>query len=175
MLLNKNSRALEFLYDHYSATLFGVIHRMLQDDVNSEIVLEETIKKIWFNFSQYSAEKSRLTAWMIGIARNLAIEKMLSLNTLHQAKYNSIENIRSLADGKNLTNFNPDTVKLKEIVMNMDEEYRQILYLLFFAGFSQAEVALKLNIPLGTVKTRARMAIMKLRNIIEKLPEGKWM
>ena len=59
--------------------------------------------------------------------------------------------------------------------MNMDEEYRQSLYLLFFAGFSQAEVALKLNIPLGTVKTRARMAIMKLRNIIEKLPEGKWM
>jgi RNA polymerase sigma-70 factor (ECF subfamily) len=64
--------------------------------------------------------------------------------------------------------YNPDTIGLKKMVSHLDEEHRKIIDLLFFEGYSQSEVAEKLNIPLGTVKTRSRSAIMELRKHFDK-------
>ena len=70
--------AAEALYDMYSASLFGVISRIVIDTDTAEDVLQDTFVKIWNSFASYSAEKGRLFTWMVNIARNLAIDKIRS-------------------------------------------------------------------------------------------------
>lgn len=159
------------MYDNYSATLFGVILRIVQNEEIAEEVLKNTFVKIWNNISQYNPTKDRFSAWLIGVARNTAFSKLHSNKDLNRGQYSSVDELLRQADSIMNSGLEPDIKHLKELISKMDIEYRQILYLLYFAGFSQAEVALKLNIPLGTVKTRSRMAVLKLRDYSEKLPE----
>ncbi len=148
--------------------------RMLEDEALAEEVLQETLLKIRENISQYNPVKGRLSAWMIQVVRAIAREKMHSSASLKKFQYSSMEHLLSKTGPETPKHYNPETKGLQDVVNEMDQEYRQILYLLFFAGFNQSEVALKLNIPLGTVKTRSRMAIMKLRNYLDKFSGGQW-
>jgi len=168
LLLKKSSSGLEILYDSYSATLYGIILRIVQDEELAEEILKKTFIKIWGNIAQYNASKNRLQAWLIGIARNMALENLKSSGTKSRTQYDQVQTILGKAEKSGFGSFNPQTKELKELIDKMDNEYKQILYLLFFEGFNQSEVALKLNIPLGTVKTRSRMAIFKLRYYFEQ-------
>jgi len=168
LLLKKSSNGLEILYDNYSATLYGIIQRIVQDEELAEEILKKTFVKIWNNIAQYNPSKDRLQAWLISIARNIALEKLQSSEAKTRAQYDQVQTILGRAEKSGPGSFNPNTSELKELINKMDIEYKQILYLLFFEGFNQNEIALKLNIPLGTVKTRSRMAIFKLRNYFDQ-------
>ena len=163
MLSERNTEGLEILYDNYSSALYGVIHRIVQNDEMAEDVLQETFLKIWNNFAQYDPGKGRLFTWMVNIARNMAIDKVRSKEFSQNQKNRDIADSVSFVDFDNQATFNPETIGIKEMVRKLEPEYKQIIDLLFFGGYTQSEAAEKLNIPLGTVKTRSRAAIMKLR------------
>ena len=163
LLSERNPEGLEILYDNYSSALYGVIHRIVQHDEIAEDVLQETFLKIWNNFAQYDPGKGRLFTWMINIARNMAIDKVRSKEFSQKQKNRDIADSVSFVDFDNQATYNPETIGLKEMVRKLEPEYRQIIDLLFFGGYTQSEAAEKLNIPLGTVKTRSRAAILKLR------------
>lgn len=165
LLASKEKRGIEILYDNYSAALHGVIHRIVGNDEIAEEVLQETFLKIWNNFGQYDSAKGRLFTWMVNICRNLSIDKVRSKAFVNQSKNQSIDNVVSLSDYKN--SYNPDLIGVRDIVKKLEPEYRLIIDLLFFQGYSQSEAAEKLNIPLGTVKTRSRAAIQRLRNYFD--------
>jgi len=165
-LANRETKGLEILYDNYSAVLYGVIHRIVQNEEIAEDLLQEAFLKIWNNFGQYDASKGRLFTWMINICRNLSIDKLRSRDFVNQNKNHPIENsVIGLASV--ISSYNPDTIGIKEIVKRLEPDYRTIIELLFFEGYSQSEAADKLNIPLGTVKTRSRAAILKLRMLFD--------
>ena len=164
MLADREAKSLEILYDNYSAAMYGVIHRIVKDDAIAEDLLQEAFLKIWNNFLQYDAAKGRLFTWMINICRNLSIDKVRSKDFTNQYKNQTIEKTVSFENALT-TNYNPDIIGIKEIVNKLNPEYRKIIDLLFFEGFSQSEAAEKLNIPLGTVKTRSRAALQKLKSI----------
>jgi RNA polymerase sigma factor (sigma-70 family) len=166
-LANGETRGLEILYDNYSAAMYGVILRIVQNDEIAEDLLQESFVKIWNNFAQYDAGKGRLFTWMINICRNLAIDKLRSKDFVNQNKNRPIENSVSGIVSV-ITSYNPDTIGIKEIVHKLEPDYKTIIDLLFFEGYSQAEAAEKLNIPLGTVKTRSRAAIIKLRTLFDR-------
>jgi RNA polymerase sigma factor (sigma-70 family) len=90
-LRNREKIAVEALYDMYSASLFGVISRIVTDTAVAEDVLQETFVKIWHSFSGYSSEKGRLFTWMVNIARNLAIDKVRSKDFKNQTKTRSLK------------------------------------------------------------------------------------
>lgn len=161
LLAAREKQGIEILYDNYSAALYGVIQRIVVSDEIAEEVLQETFLKIWNNFAQYDSSKGRLFTWMVNICRNLAIDKVRSKDFVNQNKNQSIDNAVSLSDHK--TSFDPDLIGVRDIVKKLEPEYRQIIDLLYFKGYSQSEAAEKLNIPLGTVKTRSRAAIQRLR------------
>ena len=154
---------MEILYDNYSAAMYGVIQRIVQHDEVAEDVLQEAFLKIWNNFSQYDPARGRLFTWMINVCRNLSIDKVRSKEFSNQNKNQSIDKIVSSDDRQMSSSYNPDVIGIKEIVTKLDPEYYIIIELLFFKGYSQSEAAEKLNIPLGTVKTRSRAAIQKLK------------
>lgn len=160
---NREKIAVEALYDMYSASLFGVISRIITEEAAAEDVLQETFVKIWHSFSGYSAEKGRLFTWMVNIARNLAIDKVRSKDFRNQNKNQELENNVTFIDEQRNTVYNPELLGIKELVNTLKPEQKSILDLVYFKGYTHVEAAEELGVPLGTIKTRLRMAIQLLR------------
>jgi RNA polymerase sigma factor (sigma-70 family) len=162
-LQNREKIAIEALYDMYSASLFGVISRIINDAPTAEDVLQETFVKIWHSFAAYSPAKGRLFTWMVNIARNLSIDKLRSKDFKNQNKNQEIENNVTFIDEQRNTVYNPELLGIKEMVQTLKPEQQAILDLVYFKGYTHVEAAEELGIPLGTIKTRLRTAIIELR------------
>ncbi len=160
---NREKVAIEALYDMYSASLYGVISRIVIDTPTAEDVLQETFVKIWHSFSSYSANKGRLFTWMVNVARNLAIDKIRSKDFKNQAKNHELENNVTFIDEQRNTVYKPELMGIKDLVATLKPEQKSILDLVYFKGYTHVEAAEELGIPLGTIKTRLRMAIIELR------------
>lgn len=162
-LRNREKIAIEALYDMYSSSLFGVISRIVIDTAIAEDVLQETFIKIWNSFQSYSSEKGRLFTWMVNIARNLSIDKVRSKDYKNQNKNQDIENNVTFIDEKVNTVYKPELLGVRDLVDKLKPEQRVILELVYFKGYTHVEAAEELDVPLGTIKTRLRMAIIQLR------------
>ena len=162
-LRRREKIAVEALYDMYSSSLYGVIFRIVNETTIAEDILQETFVKIWNSFSGYSAEKGRLFTWMVNIARNLSIDKVRSKDFRNQNKNQDIENTVTLIDEQRNTVYKPELLGIKDLVQTLRPEQKSILDLVYFKGYTHVEAADELGIPLGTVKTRLRMAIQELR------------
>lgn len=164
LLKNKDSKAFSYLYDNYSAALYGVILRILKQDVGAaEDILQDSFLKIWNKIEMYNASKGTLFTWMINISRNSAID---ALRTIKRVPVHSINDHLSVIDMEHQFESKEDKIGLKEVVSRMKAEHKIIIDLAYFGGFTQDEIAKKLNMPLGTVKTRTRAALLELRKII---------
>ena len=155
--------AIQALYDMYSGALLGVITRIVQHSEVAEDLLQETFIKIWNSAEHYDDTKGRLFTWMINIARNLSIDKLRSKDFRNASKNQDIENNVDFIDSQKKETFNADTLGLREMVTALKPEFNDVLDMVYFKGYTHVEAAEELNLPLGTVKTRIRMAIMELR------------
>lgn len=166
LLQSKDKSAFEYLYDNYSAALFGIIFKMLENRELAEDVLQEAFVKIWKNFSNYDNTKGRLFTWMLNITRNLTIDTIRSKGYKKQAKIQSAENaVDNISDNTN-TAASFDAIGIRKHLTLLKNDQKQIIDLAYFGGFTQDEISKHLDIPLGTVKTRMRTAIIELRKIL---------
>jgi RNA polymerase sigma-70 factor (ECF subfamily) len=155
----------EALYDMYSASLFGVIVRIVQDEDLAQDLLQDTFVKIWNSFESYDETKGRLFTWMVNLARNLSVDKLRSKDFRNSSKNQDIENSVLTIDAQRNSSINPETVGLRDMVDNLKPEAKAVLDLIYFKGYTHVEAAEELGIPLGTVKTRVRLAIIGLRKL----------
>ena len=121
---------------------------------------------IWSAFSQYDASKGRLFTWMLNICRNQAIDKIRSGSYRVGLKTQDISDTNTSAMAGNMQT-QPDHIGIKEITEKLNPDQKVIIDMMYFEGFTQSEVAEELNIPLGTVKTRARNAIKTLSKFLK--------
>lgn len=157
------------MYDNYSRALFGVIHTLVNDIAESEDVLQKTFLKIWDNFSTYDSTKGRLYTWMLNIARNQAIDSTRSKHEKMKNKTQSASNnVYALENKLSETANKQDYIGLKTILNGLKEDQKLVIDLAYFEGYTQDEISKKLNLPLGTVKTKVRQAILKLRELTKK-------
>lgn len=164
-LLKQNDKAaFSYLYDHYSGALFGIILKIInQDEETSEDVLQEVFIKIWKKITTYDPLKGTLFTWMLNIARNTAIDKVRTFkNVSIQSIDNNVHSVDKIHQHKSVE----DKIGIKEIVNKLKPEYKTIIDLAYFGGYTQEEIAEELKLPLGTVKTRARAALIELRKVI---------
>lgn len=162
-LQSKDQAVLKTLYSMYSSALFGVISRIITQEELAEDVLQETFVKIWQSGENYDSSKGRLFTWMMNIARNLSIDKLRSKDFKNSLKNQDIENNVSFVDEQNTVSFNPDVLGVKQLVENLKPDLQAVLNLVYYKGYTHVEAAEKLDLPLGTVKTRIRLAIIELR------------
>lgn len=155
--------AIQALYDMYSGALLGIISRIITPTEIAEDILQETFLKIWNQCGSYDSSKGRLFTWMVNIARNSAIDKLRSRDHKNNSKNQNIENNVDFIDSQKEIIFNADLLGIKEMVTTLKPEYKLILDLVYFKGYTHVETAEALDLPLGTVKTRIRMAIVELR------------
>lgn len=153
------------MYDNYSKALFGIISNITNDVEEAEDVLQNVFVKIWNNFASYDEQKGRLYTWMLNIARNMAID---STRSKHEKVKNKIQEATDSVYHKNnlfVENSSHENIGLQNIINNLKDDQKQIIDLAYFQGYTQEEISQKLNLPLGTIKTKVRQAIITLREL----------
>ncbi|MFT3981776.1 MAG: sigma-70 family RNA polymerase sigma factor [Ferruginibacter sp.] len=161
----RSEAAFSLLYDNYSGALNGVIMRMVNDMQLAEDILQEAFIKIWNNFKQYDAGKGRLFTWMVNIARNLTIDTLRSKGYRKQQKVSGDEYaVTNYGEQDNTGKI--DGIGMDKRLSALKPEYKKLVDLAYYSGFTQEEISKQLDIPLGTVKTRLRSAIMELRKMM---------
>lgn len=162
-LLRHDEQAYSSLYDNYSKALFVVILQIVNQHEVAEDVLQEVFIKIWQNIRSYDPRKGRLYTWMLNIARNQAIDRLRSRDFNKQSKtvalsstvYNISAERSAVEDGG-----------LKKTLGKLPDDNRKLLELAYYQGYTHEEIAKILELPLGTVKTRIRSTVGKLRKLL---------
>ncbi len=167
LLKSRNAEAYNVLYDNYSAALYGIISRVVPAEEIAQDLLQEAFVKIWKNIDTYDSTRGRLFTWMLNIARNSAIDYSRSKQFKMEHKIQEIENSVYEINRHTSTSINIDTIGLREQVEKLKEDHKILINMIYFGGYTQEETARKLKIPLGTVKTRVRAAIIQLRQLIK--------
>jgi RNA polymerase sigma factor (sigma-70 family) len=158
---------LDYLYDHYSGALYGIISRIVKREELAEEVLQDVFLKIWDKIDSYDSEKGKLFTWMLNLARNQAIDKTRSKEISKGRKTDDIDNLVNRIDRTDNSELSVDSIGLKEVLDRLPEGQRFVIEYLYLQGYSQSELAEEFNIPLGTVKTRLRLGIIELRSILK--------
>jgi RNA polymerase sigma factor (sigma-70 family) len=165
-LCRRDPSALDYLYDHYSGALYSTVLRIVRKEEVAEEVLQDVFIKIWDRMASYDSSKGRLFTWMLNIARNQAIDKTRSKEMSQGRKTDDIDHLVNRIDRQESAESSIEAIGLKEVLTKLPEDQRFVIDHLYLKGFTQSELAEEFNIPLGTVKTRTRMAMKELRSIL---------
>jgi RNA polymerase sigma-70 factor (ECF subfamily) len=163
LLKSKDKRGFELLYDNYSKVLYGIILKIVHSEELAEDILQDAFIKIWKNVAAYDPSKGTLFTWILNVARNTAIDKIRSQKHKNTSQIQSLDNHVSMLDSQSNMETQVEHIGLDKVVDSLKPEQKIIIDYIYFQGFTQAEVAETLNIPLGTVKTRVKSAINHLR------------
>ena len=163
LLRSRQPDGVSLLYDKYSGALYGAILRVVHSKEIAEEVLQDTFTKAWRNIDSYDTVKGRLYTWLINIARNAAIDATRAKNFNRQNQ--DLDNVVNTIDTQQSTSINPDTLDIQRLTEKLAPEYKVLVDLIYFQGFTQAEAAEHLSMPLGTVKTRLRAAMLTLKQL----------
>lgn len=161
--------ALGLLYDRWSPLLHSVARRIVGDAEDAEEVLEEAFWQAWRQAGRYEHERGGVSTWLTMIVRSRALDRVRARGRLREERWVNIPEPSS-GDAEDAP-ASPEAAAEQDeqrrliaaAVAQLPPEQRETVELAYFGGLSQSEIAAKLGQPLGTVKTRARLALQKLR------------
>lgn len=172
LIAGSQSDALGELYDRYSRLVFGMARNALGDQGLAEEITQDVFMRIWNKASTYQAVQGKVVSWIAGIARNRAIDVFRHQKSLLDGNSLSLEELPLFDPPDSLNVEQAIESKLKErrvqqALFQLPIEQREVLALAYFRGYTHEEAAKALGQPLGTVKTRIRLGMQKLREILE--------
>ena len=161
----KDDKAFSYLYDHYSGSLYSIIFQIVKSPELANDILQEVFVSIWRKIETYDPTKGRLFTWMLNISRNASIDMLRSKNYQNSQKNQEItDNVYGL---NQVTQTNIDSIGLSKFLGKLRPEQRDLIDLAYFKGYTHDEIAQIESIPLGTVKTRIRSALLQLREFLK--------
>jgi RNA polymerase sigma-70 factor (ECF subfamily) len=167
LLKEKDNKAFGYLYDNYSVALYGIIHQIINDNELASDILQEVFLNIWRRIETYDSSKGRLFTWMLNIARNASIDTLRSKNYQNSRKNQELpDDVNNISSGLQFIQTNIDNIGLRKILDKLKPEHRILIDLAYFKGYTHEEIAKIENVPLGTVKTRIRNALLQLREYL---------
>ncbi|GEN69554.1 RNA polymerase sigma factor [Chryseobacterium rhizosphaerae] len=167
LLKEKNETGFHYLYDHYSGALYGIILRIVQSKEYTEEVIQDVFVKIWNSIHQYDDSKGRFYTWMINIARNTAIDYLKSKGFQNELKNQPLPDFVYNTTELSTTNNSSDYIGFNNVLEGLEVDKQELINLAYYQGYTQHEISEKLKIPLGTVKTKMRNALMKLKDLLK--------
>lgn len=167
LLRNRDNKAFAYLYDNYASALYSIILQIVNDGELANDVLQEVFVNIWRRIEQYDATKGRLFTWMMNIARNAAIDTLRSRSYQNSRKNQSIGDNVDTIQVTDVIQPGIDTIGLRKVLEKLREEQRILIELAYFKGYTHEEIAELEKLPLGTVKTRIRNALIQLRGLLK--------
>lgn len=160
----RDDQAFSYLYDHYSGSLYSIIFQIVKIPEVAGDVLQEVFLNIWRKIESYDPIKGRLFTWMLNISRNAAIDMLRSKNYQNSQKNQEITD--TVYGSEQVTQSRIDSIGLTKYLGKLRPEYRSLIELAYFKGYTHDEIAQIEDIPLGTVKTRIRNALLQLREYL---------
>jgi RNA polymerase sigma-70 factor (ECF subfamily) len=163
-----NEGALKSLYDATNRLLYGLVLRSLGEADSAEEVLLDVYKQVWRKAASYDQERGNPWAWLTTIARSRAIDRLRS-DWQGRQRTAALDTAREVAVAGDVER-NAASSEMRRVILkaleSLPREQREVIDLAYYGGLSQSEIAQKIGQPLGTVKTRSRLALMKLREML---------
>jgi RNA polymerase sigma-70 factor (ECF subfamily) len=169
---DSDSQALALLYERYARLVYSLALRILNNGELAEDIVQETFWRVWRRSSTYQARRGSVVGWISGIARNLSIDELRRQRARPSEVRDSEASpvLRDMVDGRmNVVEVALENERRRAIqaaLQQMTAEQRQAIELAYFGGLSQSEIAERLHSPLGTIKTRIRSGLRKLREVL---------
>ncbi|HWA73540.1 MAG TPA: sigma-70 family RNA polymerase sigma factor [Polyangiaceae bacterium] len=159
-----DSAALAALYERHAPKLSAIAHHLLGQPNDAEDVLHDVFLEVWRHANDYSEARGSVWSWLAVRTRSRAIDRRRSAPRRLSVELSDDHlDEQRFRDGAMSDSPSPDRERLKRALRLTSVEEREVLWLGYFEGLSSSEIALKIGIPLGTVKSRARSALAKLR------------
>jgi RNA polymerase sigma-70 factor, ECF subfamily len=166
-IVQRDEAALASLYDRYRVILFGLLVRILGSREEAEDILQEVFIQVWRRAADFNEERGKVFTWLVTLARSRAIDRLRQLSARERLATATAQEAPAEASDAAQDAYRSEQ---KEIVAGalaqLPEDQRQALLLAYFEGLTQTEIATRLNTPLGTVKTRMRSGMIKLRQVL---------
>jgi RNA polymerase sigma-70 factor, ECF subfamily len=171
----RDKRALEVLYDKYAAAALGLAVRIAGEQSTAEEIVQEAFWRVWKRAGTYNVERGKFSAWLFGIVHNLAIDelrrrKSRANSTSIDLGDDTVAEIADIREDVAASAFQRVTGDhVRAALTTLPDSQRSVIELAFFDGLTHQEIADKLGEPIGTIHTRARLALQKLREQLKPL------
>ena len=165
--------ALAELYDATSPLVFGLALRILGERAAAEDTVVEVYTQVWIRANTYDPQRGTPLSWLLTLTRSRAIDLLRARNRTQAAEppLEATRNLQSAAPDPEETSMTAErSCFVRRALESLNEDQRQAIELAYFAGLSHTEIAARLGQPLGTVKTRIRAGMMRLRELLGPLP-----
>lgn len=164
--------ALDELYNRYHRMIFGLALNMVGDRATAEEITLDVFTRVWERAETYRPDRAKVSTWLISITRHHSIDRLRRRDARpeqHSVSWN--ETSSNIAhDGNNPEQATEAAMRRERIlaaVARLPMDQKQVLSLAFFGGYTHSQIAEALDQPLGTVKTRIRLAMQKLRRMLQ--------
>lgn len=174
--------ALGALYDRWITLVHSLAVHLLRDAQEAEEVVEETFWQAWRQAARYDASRGAVSTWLTTIARSRALDRLRARRRVREEPWSQLapdvetERMLPASEGEKDPLARAEAAERRTLVRSaldsLPPEQREVLEMSYFGGLSQSEIAERTGLPLGTVKTRARLALDKLRDRLAVLHEG---
>ncbi len=170
LLKNGDPHGLEVLYDRYVRVVFALIVQIVGNRQVAEELTQEVFLRVWRQVSSFDSDRGTFTAWVLAIAHNAAVDEIRRGKSRPKASHDRYEESRMLLEVSDQASGPEELVlggirreTVLEALAQLPEDQRKVLEMSYYEGLTQAEIAERMGIPLGTIKTRTRRALERLR------------
>lgn len=167
----KDSQALEALYDKYERLVYSFAYRMMQDAQRAEDIVQDVFSRLWREHAPFEATKGKFSSWLLTMTRNRCLDvirKSAKQQEVGLFEQDADETSDTLNDSpEQAVEWKEKRERIREALSHLKEDQRKIVELFYFHGYSQDRISRDLDIPLGTVKGRIRLALQHLRKRLE--------
>lgn len=167
-IVHKDGEAFQLLYDRLSPLVYSIGLRMLRSKSDAEELTQDVFHAAWTNADRYDASRGRPEAWLVTMTRSRAIDRLRNRNKRQSFPLEELAPGQEPAAEERNAPASDARLSLGGALIDLPDAQRKVLELAYFDGFSQTEIAERLGVPLGTVKTRMRDGLAKLRRTFLK-------
>lgn len=168
-IAGRDAHALADLYDRFAPVALALAGRILGDRSEAEDVLQTVFTRVWQEAGRYDATKGSVASWLLAWIRNGSIDRLRRREALQRAALHSVDRAPAAGHDDVAVDVSEEKEKLARAVSDLPPDQRQVIELAYFEGLSQTQIAQRLGEPLGTVKTRMRLGMNKLRQALPVL------
>ena len=171
-IVNQDKDALDILYSRYVTSVYSMALHMLKQPPLAEEATQDVFLNIWLKASSFNAERGQARSWIMSVAHHRVVDVIRSRRRTYSMTdpegYETLERIPAGgASVESQVEQNLDRERIERALSTLPESQREVIVLAYFEGYSQSEMAEFLSLPLGTIKTRVRLAMQKLRSALQ--------
>lgn len=156
-------------YDRYGGTVYALILRITHDQSSAEDLVQELFLRLWHRAHDFDGSRGSLAVWLMTIARNMAIDHLRSSHARFAAQTQPLDYAHHVKAGQAVEHTDSalnSSQSIRDAFVNLNDNQKRVIEMAYFEGFSQSEIAFRLQEPLGTVKSWMRTGLQKLRSVM---------